>query len=81
MAKQEPQHIQCSFCKRDITVHDQYDVPSFRRNATVQNFSNYDELDEPTITRRSAYQAPTRVMNGEDFSDLDVPAFLRRQAD
>ena len=62
-------------------AYEQYDVPSFRRNATVQNFSNYDELDEPTITRRAAYQAPTRVMNGEDFSDLDVPAFLRRQAD
>jgi cell division protein FtsZ len=62
-------------------AYEQYEVPSFRRNATVQNFSNYDELDEPTITRRSAYQAPTRVMNGEDFSDLDVPAFLRRQAD
>ena len=29
MAKQEPQHIQCSFCKRDITVHDQYDVPIY----------------------------------------------------
>ncbi len=62
-------------------AYEQYEVPSFRRNATVQNFSNYDELDEPTITLRSAYQAPTRVMNGEDFSDLDVPAFLRRQAD
>ena len=62
-------------------AYEQYDVPSFRRSATVQSFSNYDELDEPTINRRAAYQAPTRVMNGEDFSDLDVPAFLRRQAD
>lgn len=59
----------------------QYEVPSFRRASTVQNFSSYDELDEPTISRRSASQSPVRVVNGEDFSDLDIPAFLRRQAD
>lgn len=61
--------------------YSQYEVPSFRRHTTVQNFSSYDELDEPTISRRSAFQTPVRVVNGEDFSDLDIPAFLRRQAD
>jgi hypothetical protein len=66
--------------KTNPDAYDELDVPSFRRG-TVQNFSNYDELDEPTINRRATQQATTRVVNGEDLSDLDVPAFLRRQAD
>lgn len=51
------------------------------RRGTVQTFGSYDELSEPTFMRRQREQAMPRVVNGEDFSDLDVPAFLRRQAD
>ena len=47
----------------------------------VQTFDNYEELSEPTFMRRQREQVAPRVVNGEDFSDLDVPAFLRRQAD
>lgn len=47
----------------------------------VQTFDNYEELSEPTFMRRQREQVTPRVVNGEDFSDLDVPAFLRRQAD
>ena len=42
---------------------------------------NYEELDRPTINRRT----PKKVANGgtqaEDMDYLDIPAFLRRQAD
>ena len=51
------------------------------RRGTVQTFGSYDELSEPTYMRRQREQAMPKVVNGEDFSDLDVPAFLRRQAD
>lgn len=51
------------------------------RRGAVQTFGSYDELSEPTFMRRQREQAAPRVVNGEDFSDLDVPAFLRRQAD
>ena len=51
------------------------------RRGMVQTFGNYEELSEPTFMRRQREQAAPRVVNGEDFSDLDVPAFLRRQAD
>ena len=51
------------------------------RRGTVQTFGSYDELSEPTFMRRQREQAMPKVVNGEDFSDLDVPAFLRRQAD
>lgn len=47
----------------------------------VQTFDSYEELSEPTFMRRQREQVAPRVVNGEDFSDLDVPAFLRRQAD
>lgn len=51
------------------------------RRGTVQTFGSYDELSEPTFMRRQREQTTPKVVNGEDFSDLDVPAFLRRQAD
>lgn len=51
------------------------------RRGMVQTFGHYDELSEPTYLRRQREQASPRVVNGEEFTDLDVPAFLRRQAD
>ena len=56
-------------------------VENDMRRGTVQTFGSYDELSEPTYMRRQREQAMPKVVNGEDFSDLDVPAFLRRQAD
>nr|WP_189493063.1 cell division protein FtsZ [Formosimonas limnophila] len=62
-----------------MNQHPEMDVET--RRGTVQTFGNYDELSEPTFMRRQREQAMPKVVNGEDFSDLDVPAFLRRQAD
>lgn len=62
-----------------LNQHPEMDMET--RRGTVQTFGSYDELSEPTFMRRQREQAMPKVVNGEDFSDLDVPAFLRRQAD
>ena len=41
--------------------------------------NNYSELDRPTIIRNQAPQAKQAV--GSDMDYLDIPAFLRKQAD
>ncbi len=56
--------------------------PAPRRPAAAPTFGDYNELDVPTFERRAQQQVAQRTMNGENFiEDLDVPAFLRRQAD
>lgn len=53
-----------------------------RRPVPAPTFGDYGELDVPTFERRAQQQAPQRTSNGDSFiEDLDVPAFLRRQAD
>ena len=43
---------------------------------------NYRDLDRPTIMRNQANVATAAKMNPqEDLDYLDIPAFLRRQAD
>jgi cell division protein FtsZ len=51
---------------------------------TVGGDVDYRELDKPAIIRRSAVQASppaTREPAPDDQDYLDIPAFLRRQAD
>ena len=43
---------------------------------------DYTELDRPAVIRRKASGDPMPPANGaEDLDYLDIPAFLRRQAD
>jgi cell division protein FtsZ len=51
--------------------------------APVQTPTDYSELDVPTSIRRSprAAQAYVEAAEGKDMDYLDIPAFLRRQAD
>ncbi len=53
------------------------------RRASIPTFGDYNELDVPTWARQREPQvAQQRTVNGDAFfEDLDVPAFLRRQAD
>jgi hypothetical protein len=49
---------------------------------SVPTFGDYNELDVPAYERRAQQHTAQRAVNGENFiEDLDVPAFLRRQAD
>ena len=49
---------------------------------SIPTFGDYNELDVPTWARQREPQAQQRAVNGDAFfEDLDVPAFLRRQAD
>ena len=53
-----------------------------RRSVSVPTFGDYNELDVPAYERRAQLHTAQRTVNGEHFiEDLDVPAFLRRQAD
>jgi cell division protein FtsZ len=53
-----------------------------RRPVSVPTFGDYNELDVPAYERRAQQHTAQRAVNGENFiEDLDVPAFLRRQAD
>ena len=53
-----------------------------RRPVSVPTFGDYNELDVPAYERRAQLHTAQRTVNGENFiEDLDVPAFLRRQAD
>ena len=55
-------------------------VAAPRRN--IPTFGDYNELDVPTWARQREAQSVQRTVNGDEFfEDLDVPAFLRRQAD
>ena len=44
---------------------------------------NYRDLDRPTVMRNQAHAAATaaKLNPQEDLDYLDIPAFLRRQAD
>ena len=53
-----------------------------RRPVSMPTFGDYNELDVPAYERRAQLHTAQRTVNGENFiEDLDVPAFLRRQAD
>ena len=41
---------------------------------------NYSDFDQPTVTRNRR-QVSTAVMSKTNMDDLDIPAFLRKQAD
>jgi len=60
---------------------DVVDAPA--ASAPVQTPTDYSELDVPTSIRRSprAAQAYVEAAEGKDMDYLDIPAFLRRQAD
>ena len=53
------------------------------RHPGFPTFGTYEDLDEPTWVRQQREaQSSQKTVNGENFAeDLDVPAFLRRQAD
>ncbi len=42
---------------------------------------DYKRFDTPTVMRKQPPKAKTPVAALEDDDDLDIPAFLRRQAD
>ncbi|MCO6414224.1 MAG: cell division protein FtsZ [Thiogranum sp.] len=54
-------------------------VQLVHRNKTGQ--VDYAELDRPAVIRRRASGDPTPLPSAEDLDYLDIPAFLRRQAD
>lgn len=58
-----------------------YQAPQVRVDNTkrADGSNNYSELDRPTIIRNQAPQIKQAV--GSDMDYLDIPAFLRKQAD
>ncbi len=56
-------------------------------NTRKSQFSDYSELDKPTVMRKTSTQAAVATAEEEhpvsdkDFEYLDIPAFLRNQAD
>ena len=50
---------------------------------TADGGLNYAVLDKPTVTRKSQAAGNNRSLdpNDKDMEYLDIPAFLRRQAD
>jgi cell division protein FtsZ len=55
--------------------------PSARQEMPVVN---YRDLDRPTVMRNQAHagaQASSKMNPHDDLDYLDIPAFLRRQAD
>jgi len=42
---------------------------------------DYRKLDKPTVTRRQTQKVTAGGNYAEDLDYLDIPAFLRRQAD
>lgn len=56
-------------------------APKIRVNNTKKSdgSNNYPELDRPTILRQQAVETKKAV--GSDMDYLDIPAFLRKQAD
>ncbi len=53
-------------------------------NTRKPQFSDYSELDKPTVMRKSSPKADADVAHpasDKDFEYLDIPAFLRNQAD
>jgi cell division protein FtsZ len=57
-------------------------APVIRKAPTTA--AEYAELDKPTVTRNAdakVASAQTESAKGKDMDYLDIPAFLRRQAD
>lgn len=53
-----------------------------RRPVSVPTFGDHKRVDVPAYERRAQLHTAQRTVNGENFIEgLDVPAFLRRQAD
>jgi len=42
---------------------------------------DYNKLDKPTVIRQQPRKVPAAGNQAEDLAYLDIPAFLRRQAD
>jgi cell division protein FtsZ len=42
---------------------------------------DYGKLDRPTVMRQHPRKVPVGSNNAENLDYLDIPAFLRRQAD
>lgn len=56
-------------------------VESAPRQADVEDPLDYNVLDKPTVIRHSSSRKRTAAEGDGDMDYLDVPAFLRRQAD
>ncbi len=54
--------------------------PKLVVNKTADGTPDYKELDHPTVVRRKRSETVTPAA-GDDMEYLDIPAFLRRQAD
>ena len=62
----------------DNTVQPAASQPAARQETAV----NYRDLDRPTVMRQNHGSATAAKLNPHDDLDyLDIPAFLRRQAD
>ena len=51
------------------------------RKATVDSVPNYRSFDRPTVIRQSKDSDDATALGGDNPDYLDIPAFLRRQAD
>ena len=64
-------------------------VDNTARQVTSDGASDYSRFDKPTVMRqqqareRTSHEVvePERELEGRDLDYLDIPAFLRRQAD
>ena len=57
------------------------DVPTLVVDKTLNGDVDYAQLDRPTIKRRQETTADPRTGSDANLEYLDIPAFLRRQAD
>ncbi|VAW91832.1 Cell division protein FtsZ [hydrothermal vent metagenome] len=62
-------------------VHAAADVPTLVVDKTLNGEVDYAQLDRPTIKRRQETTADPRAGADANLEYLDIPAFLRRQAD
>ncbi len=62
-------------------VHAAADVPTLVVDKTINGEVDYAQLDRPTIKRRQETTADPRIGSDANLEYLDIPAFLRRQAD
>jgi len=57
------------------------DIPTLVVDKTINGDVDYAQLDRPTVKRRQETTADTRPGSDANLEYLDIPAFLRRQAD
>ncbi len=67
----------------DNTVQTAAVAPAQAPKAADGSSVNYRDLDRPTVMRNQTHgaAAATKMNPQEDLDYLDIPAFLRRQAD